>query len=69
MIGAPRVVDRRRTVLYGRTTEVRRLLDLLDGVEAAGGALVVRSEAGIGKSALLAGACRLAATAPKDGQL
>jgi hypothetical protein len=43
--------------------------DLLDGVETAGGALVVRGEAGIGKSALLAGACRLAATAPKDGQL
>jgi hypothetical protein len=42
IIGALRVVDRRRTVLYGRTTEVRRLLDLLDGVEAAGGALVVR---------------------------
>jgi DNA-binding CsgD family transcriptional regulator len=49
------VVNLAGTVLYGRTTEVRRLLDLLDGVEAAGGALVVRGEAGIGKSALLAG--------------
>jgi predicted ATPase len=48
------VVNLAGTVLYGRTTEVRRLLDLLDGVEAAGGALVVRGEAGIGKSALLA---------------
>jgi DNA-binding CsgD family transcriptional regulator len=40
-------------VLYGRTNEVRRLHELLDGVAVTGGALVVRGEAGIGKSALL----------------
>jgi DNA-binding CsgD family transcriptional regulator len=41
--------------LYGRTTEARRLLDLLDGIATAGGALLVRGEAGIGKSTLLSG--------------
>jgi DNA-binding CsgD family transcriptional regulator len=42
------------TTLYGRSTEARRLRDLLDGAGTAGGALLVRGEAGIGKSALLA---------------
>jgi hypothetical protein len=50
--------------LYGRSNESRRLLDLLDGVETAGGALLVRGEPGIGKSALLAG---LAGTARARG--
>lgn len=42
-------------VLFGRTAETRRLLELLDGIGTAGGALVVRGPAGVGKSALLAG--------------
>ncbi|WP_343984511.1 AAA family ATPase [Pseudonocardia aurantiaca] len=42
------------TVLYGRTTEARRLRELLDGLGTAGAALIVRGGAGIGKSALLA---------------
>jgi DNA-binding CsgD family transcriptional regulator/tetratricopeptide (TPR) repeat protein len=41
--------------LHGRSDEVGRLLGLLDGTGSAGGALLVRGEAGIGKSALLGG--------------
>jgi len=43
-------------VLVGRERELERLLALVDDVEDRGGALVVRGEAGIGKSALLAAA-------------
>jgi len=45
--------------LFGREREFGRLAALVDGVSEGGGALVVRGEAGIGKSALLAlGAAR-----------
>jgi DNA-binding CsgD family transcriptional regulator len=39
--------------LVGRERELRRLVALVDGIRDHGGALVVRGEAGIGKSALL----------------
>jgi len=42
--------------LLGREDELARLYDLIDGIDRPGGALVVRGEAGIGKSALLAAA-------------
>jgi DNA-binding CsgD family transcriptional regulator len=41
-------------VLYGRQRELTRLRDLIDGVAGSGAALVIRGEAGVGKSALLA---------------
>jgi DNA-binding CsgD family transcriptional regulator len=40
-------------VLHGRDAELRRVYDLIDGAAEAGAALVVRGDAGIGKSALL----------------
>src|SRR6266508_2511638 len=39
--------------LLGRDDELAQLYDLIDGIGRRGGALVVRGEAGIGKSALL----------------
>jgi predicted ATPase len=39
--------------LIGREAESERLDRLIDGLSSAGGALVIRGEAGIGKSALL----------------
>jgi DNA-binding NarL/FixJ family response regulator len=39
--------------LVGREGELGRLLAIVDGIQGHGGALVVRGEAGIGKSALL----------------
>jgi DNA-binding CsgD family transcriptional regulator len=42
--------------LIGRDDELARLLVLVDGVHERGGSLVLRGEAGIGKSALLAAA-------------
>ena len=39
--------------LLGRAAELRRVYDLIDGAPEAGAALVVRGDAGIGKSALL----------------
>jgi hypothetical protein len=42
--------------LLGRDRELAKLYALVDGIEEQGGALVVRGEAGIGKSALLAAA-------------
>ena len=42
--------------LFGRAHELRRLDDLIDNIGRAGGALVIRGEPGIGKSALLAAA-------------
>jgi DNA-binding CsgD family transcriptional regulator len=48
--------DSRVAELLGRDDELARLYDLIDGIDARGGALVVRGEAGIGKSALLAAA-------------
>jgi DNA-binding CsgD family transcriptional regulator len=47
--------------LVGRGSELRFLGGLLERVRDGGGAVVVRGEAGIGKSALLAQAARLAA--------
>src|SRR5262249_54729253 len=46
--------------LFGRARETAALDQLLDGVRAGGAALVVRGEAGIGKSALLSEARRRA---------
>ncbi|GAA1276604.1 LuxR family transcriptional regulator [Sphaerisporangium rubeum] len=48
--------------LIGRETETRRLTDMIDRVHDQGGSLLVRGEAGIGKSALLATATTLATT-------
>jgi DNA-binding CsgD family transcriptional regulator len=42
--------------LLGRDRDLAELFALVDGIEERGGALVVRGEAGIGKSALLAAA-------------
>jgi hypothetical protein len=49
--------------LIGRGAETARLRALIDDVRAGGGALVVRGEAGIGKSALLAEAAGAASAA------
>ena len=49
--------------LIGRGAELRLLGGLVERVRDAGGAVVVRGEAGIGKSALLAEAGRMAAAA------
>ncbi len=48
--------------LLGRDDELARLCDLLDGAPDQGGTLVLRGEAGVGKSALLAAAVMEAAT-------
>jgi DNA-binding CsgD family transcriptional regulator len=45
--------DSEVVALLGRDDELARLYDLIDGIGRRGGALVVRGEAGIGKSALL----------------
>jgi DNA-binding CsgD family transcriptional regulator len=50
--------------LYGRDAELARLRDLIGHVSDRGGALVIRGEAGIGKSALIA---RAAARARERG--
>jgi len=47
--------------LFGREREVQTLTDLIDGVHHRGAALVMRGEAGVGKTALLAAAARYAA--------
>jgi hypothetical protein len=48
--------------LLGRELEKKQLAELIDGVRHRGGALVVRGDAGIGKSALLAEVGALTAT-------
>ncbi len=48
--------DSEVVALLGRDDELALLHDLIDGIGRRGGALVVRGEAGIGKSALLAAA-------------
>jgi DNA-binding CsgD family transcriptional regulator len=50
------VVASAAPLLLGRNRELAQLHALVDGIEEQGGALVVRGEAGIGKSALLAAA-------------
>src|SRR2546427_10459194 len=49
-------LERPQPPLVGRDRELADLYALIDGIEERGGALVVRGEAGIGKSALLAAA-------------
>ncbi|KAA9376482.1 AAA family ATPase [Microbispora cellulosiformans] len=49
------------TPLIGREAELRRLTGMIDLVGDEGGGLVVRGEAGMGKSALLAAAAAIAA--------
>jgi predicted ATP-dependent serine protease len=46
--------------IFGREHELARLDELVDSVPERGAALLVRGEAGIGKSTLLAAACRRA---------
>src|SRR5882672_10180472 len=46
--------------LLGRADEVELLTSLLDGVESAGGALVIRGEPGVGKSRLVSETAALA---------
>jgi DNA-binding CsgD family transcriptional regulator len=46
--------------LVGRSAELRRLAELIDGASGGGGCLVVSGDPGIGKSALLGEAARLA---------
>jgi DNA-binding CsgD family transcriptional regulator len=48
--------EARAAELLGREDELAQLYGLIDGIGERGGALVVRGEAGIGKSALLAAA-------------
>jgi DNA-binding CsgD family transcriptional regulator len=45
--------DASAPLLFGREQELARVRDLIDGVSGGGGALLVRGEAGVGKSALL----------------
>ncbi|MFC6023458.1 AAA family ATPase [Plantactinospora solaniradicis] len=53
-----------RTVsMFGREREAKRLAELIDGVDDQGGALLVRGEAGIGKTTLLAHGAALAGAA------
>jgi len=49
----PRHGSHAMTVLVGRESETRSVEEILDGLRERGGALVLRGEAGIGKSALL----------------
>jgi predicted ATPase len=46
--------------IFGRERELAQLERLVDGVSERGAVLLVRGEAGIGKSTLLAVACRRA---------
>src|SRR4051794_23207591 len=46
--------------LYGRESEIRALERLIDGLDSRGAAVLVRGEAGIGKSALLEAVSRTA---------
>ena len=55
--------------LLGRDEELAQLYGLIDGIGRRGGALVVRGEAGIGKSTLLEAAAATGARAGRDGGL
>ncbi|MEW2507504.1 AAA family ATPase [Amycolatopsis sp. NPDC047767] len=48
------MAEERSSVLFGRELEQKRLAELVDGVGERGGALLVRGEPGVGKSALVA---------------
>ena len=50
---APPEVAGGALTLIGRGAEIGKLYHLIDGADSAGGALVVRGDAGIGKSTLL----------------
>jgi transcriptional regulator with AAA-type ATPase domain len=52
-VASPRA-DSRVAELLGRDDELTQLYELIDAIGRRGGAIVVRGEAGIGKSALLA---------------
>jgi predicted ATPase len=54
-VASPRA-DSRVAELLGRDDELTQLYELIDAIGRRGGAIVVRGEAGIGKSALLAAA-------------
>lgn len=58
--GADRNAVGRARQLPGRDRELARLFGMIDRIETRGGALVVRGEAGIGKSALLEAAAERA---------
>src|SRR5262249_60247295 len=49
----PKEIDLAGRLLLGRDRELERLFGMIDGIGRRGGALVIRGEAGIGKSALL----------------
>ena len=49
----PKAVGLARRLLLGRDQELEHLYGMIDRIGRRGGALVVRGEAGIGKSALL----------------
>jgi DNA-binding CsgD family transcriptional regulator len=52
--------------LFGRDGELRVITELIEGAAEAGGALLLRGEAGIGKSVLLAAAATAGITAGHD---
>ncbi|MEJ2856832.1 MULTISPECIES: LuxR family transcriptional regulator [unclassified Saccharothrix] len=57
--------------LIGRDVERKRLAEVLDGIAERGGALVVRGEVGVGKSALVADAvvtCRVLGTVGTEAE-
>src|SRR5438552_17382869 len=58
----PQRISAEPTALIGRMGERRIVRELLDRLPGQGGALVVRGEAGIGKSAIVAEAARRART-------
>ena len=49
----PKAGTRTRRPILGRDPELERLFGMIDQIAGHGGALVIRGEAGIGKSALL----------------
>ena len=53
LVGDFGLTDAQVTRLFGREREERLIYDLLDNVHARGSALVLRGEAGVGKSSLL----------------
>jgi len=60
LLGTEDDVGMKAPPLIGREREIRVLEELIVGANTRGGVLIVRGEAGIGKSSLLAEASRLA---------